>query len=282
MKFLVTGFGGFIGQVCQRILIEQGHRLLPIVRRAEKQQETIVWDFKSPLTEIPPVDGVIHLAASVHFKEALDPQLYAVNVLGTYHLARLAQKMGAFFVFASTIGVHGQSARIGPQTEIAPSSHYAMSKLLAEHLLEEVTKNSVILRIGGVYGLHGPSHLSLNTAITQAYEDRKVPVLKGNGAGRRNYLSVTDAARWICTVAQNPTDYAGKILYLASPEHLTIRQYLEEISRVLTDGRPFIEEPGKDTSDVLIEPSPVPFALSNLSDYLKGLAQKRPLVGQRV
>jgi len=158
MRILITGASGFVGRHLEKLLEISGYEFYHLVRNKKGFYNEFIWDFKGPLPEgIPVCDVIVHLAAYVDFSSNLDIDQYKVNTVSTLRLAAHAKEHGAYFIFASTAGVHGtQYPLITKDTPIAPENHYAMSKYLAEEQLKALGVNHSILRIGGVYGLDGP------------------------------------------------------------------------------------------------------------------------------
>lgn len=283
MKILMTGGSGFVGKHLLPLLEGTGYDIYHLLRETKGFRQESIWNFKEALPrELPACDVVIHLAAYVHFGQKMNLEQYEVNTVSTAKLVKYCQKTDAFMIIASMVGVHGTKKYISKEAPIAPSSHYGMSKYLAEQIVRLFLEDAAILRIAGIYGLAGPSHLGLNPAITNAVYFQQAPTLKGSGKGKRNYICVRDVAQWIFQLVQNRqaehmSDYPRKVetLYLASPESMTVEQYLRTIVRILLPGKDIIVQKGGETVDCLVKPTPSPFPSTSFTDYLKGLAQTK-------
>jgi nucleoside-diphosphate-sugar epimerase len=177
------------------------------------------------------------------------------------------------------VGVHGgQYAEIDKNTPINPENHYAVSKYISEEVIKANLQSYSILRICGIYGLDGPDHLGLNIAINNAIHKKMVPVLKGPGKAKRNYISVHDVARWVLNLVKNyqnmsNTVYSGvkEILYLASPEIMSIKEYLELIAETILGGMELEMLDGPESQDVIVKPSKTPFTPLTFRQYLSTL-----------
>lgn len=105
------------------------------------------------------IDAVIHCAA-MYFPDNASQQGYAVNDLGTQHLAEAARTAGVKrFVFTSTGLVYGgNGGRPARENDAcAPSPGYFASKLATERALLAVEGLDVrILRLAFVYGDNDP------------------------------------------------------------------------------------------------------------------------------
>lgn len=280
MRILMTGSTGFTGQCLLPMLEDSGYEIWHLVRNKKGFKNEFVWDFMGPLPEeVPPCDIVIHLAAHVNFGQSLEIIQYNVNTVSTMKLSTYAKAHNAYFVFASMVGVHGsQYAVINRDTPLNPENHYALSKYLSEELIKAYLQNYSILRICGIYGLDGPEHLGLNRAISNAVHKKNVPVLRGPGKAKRNYICVQDVAQWILYLVNNynvmshSTEPGIKeILYLAGPEVLTIEDYLELIVKVVLPGMELKRIDGTESKELVVRASSAPFSELTFKQYLRSL-----------
>ncbi len=281
MKVLLTGATGFVGRHLERMLSAAGHDVICLVRKQGGIDREILWDFKSELpSKVPDYDALVHLAAQVDFSNAFNKDQYDTNTLATHKLAMHAGERKVCFLFASSISVHGSlSGTVDLSSSVNPSNHYAMSKYLAEEIVRDCVADHGIMRISGIYGIDGPGHLGLNGAITNAVRSKKAPVLKGRGTAKRNYISVTDMARWILGLLERRRTRgiacAGgvrDILYCASSEVMTIEDYLQAIVDVVLPGGAIERLEGNDGADMIVTPSPAPMAFTPFREYLKSVS----------
>lgn len=279
-RILMTGSTGFTGKCLVRMLEDSGYEIWHLVRNKKGFKNELVWDFISPLPEeMPPCGIVIHLAAHVNFGQNLEITQYNVNTVSTIKLAAYSIDHKAYFIFASMIGVHGsQYAVIDEDTPINPENHYAVSKYLSEEVIKTYLQNYSILRICGIYGLDGPEHLGLNRAITNAVHKKIVPVLKGPGKAKRNYICVQDVARWILylvnnyeAVSRSAKTGIKEIIYLAGPETMTFEKYLGLITETILGGMELERVDGPESQDVVVKASKAPVALLTFRQYLSAL-----------
>lgn len=229
--------------------------------------------------ELPPYDVIVHLAAYVDFGQQLQLVQYNVNTVSTIKLAAHAQSCNRYFILASMIGIHGSNKTwIDENTPINPESHYALSKYLAEEIVKTYVENYSILRICGIYGLDGPSHLGLNQAITNTIRQNTAPVLKGPGKSRRNYICIYDVAKWILHLIEkeeirspHTEDPVQEILYMAGPEIMSIAEYLTCVIDTILPGMKWEKVDGLDTPDLIVKSSIPPFAQTTFKEYLRTL-----------
>lgn len=78
--------------------------------------------------------------------------MFVSNILSSGCLGFVAQRWGAHLVYASAAIVCGtRSPNIGPSSPVVPDTNYALSKWLAERLIEYSGARQCTLRIGGVF-----------------------------------------------------------------------------------------------------------------------------------
>lgn len=171
MKVLVTGATGKVGSRLARRLVQRGDQIRALVRDRTRAAdlrgagiELVDGDLLDPASLAPAVrgvDAVVHCAA--FFRGATAEQAYAVNDLGTQHLASAARAASVQrFVFTSTGLVYGPTGgRLAREDDACvPSAAYPVSKLAAERFLLALEGLDVrVLRLPFVYG-DGDAHIA--------------------------------------------------------------------------------------------------------------------------
>lgn len=172
MSVLVTGAAGFIGLHVIEALKEYGYSVIALDKPdapnfGKNGGEWVTCDLskKSDMEFCEKelrFDSVIHLAAiaAPNVAQANPDLTFATNVLGTFHILKLAKVVGAKrFVFASSAHVYGISPKYMPTDEthpIALQDTYTTSKILGEQLCELFYTNHnlsyCVLRLFNGYG----------------------------------------------------------------------------------------------------------------------------------
>jgi len=257
-KILLTGASGFIGLAIYKKLIEEY-----IVTRTTRVKananagDMLYLDLTkletiANLSDLHDFDIVVHFGAQIGWSEKDEQSMLISNVISTSLLARQAEKMGAKFILASAAIVHGVSTQdININSETNPDTPYGKSKWLAEELVKVAGVEYCILRIGGVFGLNGPSHLGLNLAISNALNNI-APIVHGTGDVNRNYIYLWDVAEAVDYVIRN--NITGTHL-LASSETISVSSMLENVCSVLMPDLSPKKCFGKTASNQLITPS---------------------------
>lgn len=203
-RILVTGASGFLGVNFLHSLKEDtGYDITAIARHADDESGVIPVDLidfdavRSVISDVRP-DIVFHLGAEVDLSRsfAVARKTAESNIIGTLHLlAALAMYPVKRIVFASTEEVYGQGSLPYSETqEPQPPSPYAVTKLTGEHLMRLYTgksaAQSLVLRIGTMYGPHQPSHRFICQMIEKALNNEDILLNSGNK--KRDYIYVGD------------------------------------------------------------------------------------------
>jgi nucleoside-diphosphate-sugar epimerase len=209
MKVLITGGLGYLGSVMIGKLLDKGHKVRVLdsliygnfLGLTGKQVELVEGDIRDReqlLNATSDVDAIIHLAGIIGDAAAnLDKELtIRVNCWATKRLAELCSRKGLRFLFSSTCSVYGARPNeiIRENSQIAPLSLYAMSKLIAEESIMKRCDNYVIFRLGTLFGLSPRMRFDLviNKFIAQAIQDAKITVY--GGLQRRPFVHVQDVS----------------------------------------------------------------------------------------
>lgn len=277
MRILITGSTGFVGRYLVKLLENNNYQIHRIVRAKKGYPNEHIWDFSGNIPSyIPECEIIVHLAAYVDFGTSFNYEQYLVNTISTLRLLDYAKKYGSYLIFSSMAGVHGEKYEIvNEHTPISPENNYALSKYLAEEIIRIYHDNYTILRICGIYGIDGPSHLGLNTAIKNAVYYKKPPKLIGHGRAKRNYICVLDVAQWIFYLIEKyrknfalQRNKINETLYIANTEVLTIKEYLQSIADVILKTGQIIKVKGSESKDFIVTPSSPPFNLKSFKEYL--------------
>ncbi|GAE30924.1 dTDP-4-dehydrorhamnose reductase [Halalkalibacter hemicellulosilyticus] len=157
MKYVVTGANGQLGKALKR-RTSSFHELIALSKNdLDVTNESMVHNV---LTELKP-DVVVHAAAytKVDLAEEERTQAFQVNAVGTFHIAKACEEIGATMMYISSDYVF-DGLRQAPYTEedqVNPLSMYGVSKWLGEEFVEMVLKNHYIVRTSWLYG-HGGFH----------------------------------------------------------------------------------------------------------------------------
>ena len=205
MKILVTGATGFVGRKLIPHILDEGHEVVALVRSTSNIEglskdveirEADLLDISSLEPIVQDVDVVIHLAAYFDFYPSSVDLLYKVNVEGTKNLmsACVGTKVERF-IYCSTTEVIG-AVRFPPgneDTELNPSFDYSKSKVLAEQIVHEISKDTkldyIILRPTGIMG-EGDLYTAFEAI--EAVNDGTIPVIPGDGEKGLMYTHIDD------------------------------------------------------------------------------------------
>ena len=260
---LVTGSQGFIGKAlvhslaCKGFRVFQTGRSSDVFSQSSKSSEYYQIDFEDPkayekMLCLPHSDAIIHLGTKVGWNGGTLSDMYVSNVLATGYIARLAKVWNSQLCFASAAIIAGlKTSFVSSSSPVLLDTPYAETKYLGEELIKASGANYCILRIGGVFGLNGPSHLGINNSINKALVGNP-PILKGNGGGLRNYIYVKDLVDIIMNVLEN--QLVGTHL-VGGSHNISIADMLMQICEIMLPGMQPKFLDGNNSDSQLIETS---------------------------
>ena len=236
MKVLVTGATGYIGSHTCKVLYDAGHEVhgLDINNNQNNISKYITKYIDSNvnyITLLDKYDAVVHLAGLISVEESTkDPfSYYNTNLNGTVNI--LNNIKDSHIIFASTAGAFD------------PQSPYARSKIAAEEIIRQFSKNYTIFRFFNVAGSDGentqwgPSTHLIRIAAECAAGKRDKMYIYGtdydtiDGTCIRDYIHVVDLAKAIeYAVSNGPKN--TKYECIGSGNGYSVRQVIDTMKRV--------------------------------------------------
>lgn len=229
MKILVTGGAGFIGSnfIRQLLALDRGYSIVNFDKLTyagnlanltsvtnDRRYEFLKGDICDPVaveTAMTGCNAVVHFAAESHVDRTIyEPSAcIETNVTGTFVLLQVARKLDVQrFVHVSTDEVYGDMApdRFADEdSPVQPSSPYSASKAASDLLVRSFVRTynfpAVITRSSNNYGPYQFPEKFLPLMITNALEDKPLPVY-GDGLQQRDWLHVEDNCRGIVSVLE--------------------------------------------------------------------------------
>ena len=245
MRVAVTGANGFLGgAVCER-LVEDGHDVRSIVRRAGSSPagtDEFLIDDICDTTSWPEAlsrqDALVHLAAHAHMRNAPETaidQFRRVNTEATLRLAAAAARCGIQkLVFMSSIAAHGATTDSAPVTLDQPSeprTPYGKSKLEAEEGLRGLaspTMSVACMRVPLVYGPQAPG----NFARLLSLVEKRIPLPLGSVRNRRTLISQWNLADAL-TYELSSASSEFRLVQVADSEPISTPDLIRAIARGL-------------------------------------------------
>jgi nucleoside-diphosphate-sugar epimerase len=248
-KVLIVGGAGYVGGYLTDLALEQGHevRVFDKLLYEDAYLKDVDFRFGDILDRaaIKPhldwADTVVWLAAVVGDPAcALNPEL-TINT-NVNSLKNLVADYSGRIIFLSTCSIYG--AQVGLLTEESPFdplSLYAESKIAAEKVLLEAPNETLIFRLGTLFGLSDTYSrirvdLVLNVLTIRAVQEGHMSVF--GGQQYRPLLHVRDVATAV--VPQIGTHSVG--VYNLHAENMTIIQLAERIQKLVPTARIDITE----------------------------------------
>lgn len=277
-RILVTGGAGFLGShLCARLLAE-GNTVICVDSMVTGREENLAPLVKNPRFQWHrcdvsepfhfEVDQIYNMAcAASPPKYRADPvHTLNTNVFGALNVIKLAEKLGARVLQASTSEVYGD-AQVHPQHEdywgnvnpIGPRACYDESKRVAETYFWEYrqTRNvdTVIVRIFNTYGpnMARDDGRVIANFVVKALRGEALE-LYGGGHRTRSFCFVSDLIEGLVRV-MNAKDLTGPV-NLGNPAETTMKDLAELIIRktggraTLTVGEAVVDDPHRRRPDI--------------------------------
>jgi len=179
LKVLITGVTGYIGSHLAKVLYEAGHHVVGLDIEWKKHNDVSRYCHRILIKDVTrhvideDYDVIVHLAGLIQVEESVarPTSYYAANLGGTVNMLRQHINGEPHFIFASTAGAFDAQ------------SPYARSKLAAEDVIKEQSKNYTIFRFFNVAGSDG-MHRQVGRA------SHLIRIAAETAAGKRDYMSI--------------------------------------------------------------------------------------------
>jgi UDP-glucose 4-epimerase len=268
VKLLVTGGAGYVGSVCAKVLLENGHQVVVVddlstgnADAVPPGVEFVGGDMVAAARNLlgdGSFDGVLHFAAKSLVGESVQsPELYwQANVVKTLGLLEEIRAAGTpRLVFSSTAATYGEPETV-PITEDAPArptNAYGATKLAIDNAITSYAHAHGLaatslryFNVAGAYAGLGERH---------AVETHLIPLVLAVAAGQRSeilvygtdwptpdgtpirdYIHVRDLAEAHLLALQHAQPGAHRIYNLGSGTGFSVREVIDCCRRVT--GRP--------------------------------------------
>lgn len=253
MEAVVTGGTGFIAKVLVKALLEEGEKVIVLTRNkamAESLLPKATEIYEAEISNLTTLERIslkprenkrviFHLASSLDYFGG-KKRLFKINVRGTSNLLLWAKRNGIErFIFTSSVEAMGpvDESEIPADESFSckPVSSYGQSKLQAEREIMRFIDNknfeSVILRLGNVYGPGSPSFI---IPIAQDILNKKGKLLRFLPTYKERHLHliyIDDVVKGLIKASQEGKGVRTYIL--AGAEHTTLGYLFELIAQAL-------------------------------------------------
>ena len=246
---LVTGAAGFAGGHLIDLLIRGGARVAAWHRPGGSPPRDVTgaqWDgvdlldrdqVHTAMARTRP-SVVYHCAGAAHVGRAWDSTqpTFATNVLGTHHVLRALERIGApvrVLVPSSALVYAAADEALTEDHPLAPSSPYGLSKL-AQEMLGVKSNGAITVTIARAFNHFGPRQHPHFVAsgfarrIADIEKGRWAPEISvGNLDARRDLTDVRDTVRAYQLILERGTP--GRPYNVCSGRAITIRELLDQL-----------------------------------------------------
>ncbi|MDO5678239.1 MAG: NAD-dependent epimerase/dehydratase family protein [Propionibacteriaceae bacterium] len=246
-SWLITGAGGFLGNVLVRELLARGEHVRAGIRRNREalkglECEQVVIDITKPETLPAAFEGlphpitVVHCAGMVSIAGVVSPMLQKVNVEGTRNMLEAAKRAGAG-TFIHISSVHAIPEKPGTMREVthfdpeAVIGGYARTKAEATQLVLDGTgMRRIIIHPAGITG---PGDFD-DSHLTRLVRDLASGQLKVVVPGGYDFVDVRDVVSAIIEAQKRGRDGEP---YIISGHYASVPEIAGVVSQ-LTGRRP--------------------------------------------
>jgi UDP-glucose 4-epimerase len=244
---LVTGATGFVGGALLRRLCELDVEVVALGRSAPRDAGRVTFlacDLARPETvlrhrdALGDVDAVVHLGGAIlrSSDPAADEMAHTlrVNVEGTAHLVAALPAPPGCFCYTSTLDVYGppRALPVDEEHPTRPATHYAASKLAAEHVLAVWARRTgtplAVLRLSQVYG-PGDTSAKAIPSFVRACLRGEAPRVHGDGSDTRDWVYVDDVVEALLLAVRRR---AAGTYNIAGGHGSSVREVLAAVGRL--------------------------------------------------
>ncbi len=259
MKVLVTGAAGFIGShACERLSL-LGHDVVGVDNFSDyysmhlKQLnvkalnaigvQVLKHDLRaSDLQDVLPsnVDYIFHFAAhpgissSSTFEDYFSNNILATQKLIDYAVTLPSLKM---LVNIGTSSVYGLEATFPETTAPKPASHYGVTKLTAEQLILQKSREKVFqscsLRLYSVIGPRERPEKMYTKLIASAFNDMEFPLFEGSASHLRSFTFVGDIVDGVVSILGKDDLLDGEIINLGTEVEHTTQEGINAVETII-------------------------------------------------
>jgi UDP-glucose 4-epimerase len=264
VRLLVTGGAGYVGSVCAKVLLDQGHQVVIVddlstgnADAIPAGAEFIDGDMVALARDLLPggsFDGVLHFAAKSLVGESVEvPEKYWYgNVVATLDLLEVMRSAGTpRLVFSSTAATYGEpeSTPITEQTPTRPTNAYGATKLAIDHAITSYAAAHGLaatslryFNVAGAYAGLGERHACethLIPLVLQVAAGRRAEILvfgsdwpTPDGTCIRDYIHIRDLADAHLLALQHCRPGEHRIYNLGNGTGFSVREVIDSCRRV--------------------------------------------------
>ncbi|WP_059016143.1 UDP-glucose 4-epimerase GalE [Mycobacterium sp. M26] len=265
MKLLVTGGAGYVGSVCAKVLLEEGHEVVVVDDLSTGNADAVpagAQFVEADMVEAAPgllgdgsFDGVLHFAAkSLVGESVVAPELYWFgNVVKTLQLLEAMRAAGTpRLVFSSTAATYGEpeSVPITEDSPTRPTNAYGATKLAIDHAITSyaaayglAATSLRYFNVAGAYGGLGERHATethLIPLVLQVATGQRPEILvfgtdwpTPDGTCIRDYIHVRDLADAHVLALQTAQPGSHRIYNLGNGTGFSVREVIACCERVV-------------------------------------------------
>ena len=257
-RVLITGSGGFIGNWLADRAVARGNDVIATYRHRQPTGQTaeaanlVQLDLAEGLSNIAPVDLIIHTAANTHLNPDLSVQDYVrSNVEATTRVVEFARSCPTppIVIYLSTLTVYGDVTvtKLTEHTPCVNPNVYGQTKRLAEALFTEATELPVVIvRLPGVVG---PKYFKPWIGrMLQSFLDEQPVEIYNPTAPFNNVTDLDEIDRLIGHLVRQGIELGTSVVNLASTRPVAVDEAVQLLKRSVRSNSPIQRREGSQPS----------------------------------
>lgn len=262
----VTGAAGYIGSRVTKLLLDEGHDVIPVdnffrsqVKEIENHsiEELDIRDREDLESKFSDVDIIMHLAAVSGVEDCSENQdlAFETNINGTSNVAYICRKHEIPLIFPMSVAAIGDPKEfpITSENERDPLNWYGKTKVVNEEIIRSLAEDSFPAHIymkSNLYGKHilngkeVSKQVVINYFISCAEKEEPLTVYKP-GTQARDFIHVKDVAKAYLNSMKtllNQDVNGAKTVTMGSGRSISVMEIAEKVQKIYSEEKGFEPE----------------------------------------
>jgi nucleoside-diphosphate-sugar epimerase len=258
MRLLVTGAGGFLGRNVL-LAVPTSWDVIALYRSGTDELPRFL--DRHPLAHVRPIpcdltraeevrhaatlagdafDQCLYLASNTSIPDSIDHPIHDLTANTISLLNTLETWTFDHFVYLSSGAVYiGLRGQVGPDSFVAPTLPYAISKWASEHYVRAFTQHrgsparATVVRFFGAFGPYEPARKIYTKMVRRFAIERRADItITGDGENYIDAMYVDDAVAALLAILARPPEYGARTVDLGMGNGDTVNDLVRRAGHV--------------------------------------------------